>query len=258
MNIITIGDLHGCNDWENFEDIKNLIENPNLTPKYDYYVFVGDYTDSFVKSDAEILHNLKRLIQFKDNHPNNVILLYGNHEIHYLFEDYSNYLCSGFRGGAYYELHEFFKKNKNKFQFSFQIENYLFTHAGIEENWYHTEYPYTSLPISESLNKAFQDNEKSLFNVGKLRGGMNEVGGPLWLDKQKSELNPLKGYHQVVGHTPVDDIITVSIDTNTSITYCDCIERGSGNYYILNIEKDLWPPVNYDKIEITYQKRIKI
>ena len=73
MRYITIGDIHGRDDWQAI-NIRN----------YDKIIFIGDYVDSFEKSDFAILENLKKIISLKKRHPDKVVLLLGNHDVQYL------------------------------------------------------------------------------------------------------------------------------------------------------------------------------
>lgn len=238
IEILSIGDVHGFDTWKKFGDIQNLLDNPKLKVyDYDYYVFVGDYVDSFTKTNMEILDNLKEIIKLKKNHKDRVILLWGNHDIQYL-TSYREHGCSGYRPEAYFDLHELFRKNRNLFQLAFQIDNYIWTHAGIHRGWYEYEFPYKSKNIADDLNKAFEENNKSIFNVGYMRGGRNDVGGPLWADMQETSKKPLKGYHQIVGHTRINELKRVIKDDNTSVTYIDYIEDGGLEPYILEIKKE--------------------
>lgn len=235
MKILSIGDLHGVDIWKTFGDIPKLLEG-GFKPKYDYYVFVGDYVDSFVKTNIEILDNLKDLIKFKKSYPNNVILLWGNHDIQYL-TSYREHGCSGYRPEAYFDLHELFRNNRKLFQLGFQIDNYLWTHAGIHRGWYEYEFPYESKNIADDLNQAFLENNKSIFNVGYMRGGMNNVGGPLWADLSETSKKPIMGYHQIVGHTRLKEIKKIELNEDTSVTYIDCLEESNPIPHIMEIKK---------------------
>lgn len=238
IKVLSIGDVHGFDTWKNFGDIQNLLDNPkSKVYDFDYYVFVGDYVDSFTKTNMEILHNLKDIIKFKKNHKDRVILLWGNHDIQYL-TSFSEHGCSGFRSEAYFDLHELFRKNRKLFQLAFQIDNYIWTHAGIHRGWYEYQFPYKSKNIADDLNAAFEENNNSIFNVGYMRGGRNDVGGPLWADMRETSSKPLKGYHQIVGHTRINELKRVIKDDNTSVTYIDYIEDGGTEPYILEIKKE--------------------
>jgi len=238
MKIITIGDIHGESNWINFEDIKIVIEHPFLKTDFDKYIFVGDYTDSFTKTNVEIKDTLLKLIQFKKNYPDNVILLWGNHDVEYFYNLKKGKNVSGFRPEAFWDLHIIFNENKDLFQLSYQYKNYIWTHAGIHQGWYEYEFNSTLTPIADELNLAFLYNDPTIHHCGYRRGGFNRNGGgPLWVDKLETWIKPLKGYHQIVGHTPVDDIkinYPYKDNKNTSVTYVDCVKKNK--YYILEIE----------------------
>lgn len=234
MKILSIGDLHGLDVWKRFGDIPQLIAAP-FEPDFDYYVFMGDYTDSWTETNVTILHNLTEIIAFKDAYPDNVILLWGNHEMSYL-KNMGEQSCSGFRPEAYYDLHDVLRTNRHKFQLAFGIGNYLWTHAGVHAGWYKYEFPYDSPDVASDLNMAFEQNVKSIFDVSFSRGGFKRVGGPLWADKSEITKKPLMGYHQIVGHTRVPEIKTYdNFRGDTSVTIIDCLENGTLTPHILEI-----------------------
>jgi hypothetical protein len=68
--------------------------------------------------------------------------------------------------------------------------------------------------------------------VGFWRGGLYEYGGIFWADIDETKDNPLKGYHQFVGHSRVDSIKSAKIDDETTITYCDCLYNDQ--YLVIN------------------------
>ena len=67
-----IGDIHGRTCW------KELVKDDCVN------IFVGDYFDPYDKiSHDELMQNFADIIAFKKQHPDTV-LLYGNHDLHYL------------------------------------------------------------------------------------------------------------------------------------------------------------------------------
>ena len=106
--------------------------------------FIGDYCDAFDKTNNEIRENLLEVLKFKDMYPRQIILLWGNHELHYVLDTPWNpegkYECSGKRHEMHFDLYEIFNKNFEKFQMAFQYDNYLFTHAGVHTGWYHERF----------------------------------------------------------------------------------------------------------------------
>jgi predicted MPP superfamily phosphohydrolase len=220
MKTITIGDLHGKNCWEQI--------NPDA---YDKIIFLGDYVDSFTHETIQIIVNLNKIIKFKKKYPRKVVLLWGNHDIRYFLGQ--KYGCSGFRAGAYTQLSKIYHDHKDLFNFSYQYKKYLWTHAGIHTGWYKYHFALYDIyhSLEQSLKTEFELRNPSLFMVGWARGGENLVGGPLWLDKKYGWDMPLKGFHQIVGHHPVNKIMTNSIDKDTSITYCDVLDTNPNLFY---------------------------
>ncbi|WP_432713687.1 metallophosphoesterase, partial [Pedobacter sp.] len=85
MKIITIGDIHGRDFWNNV-----------LQEQMDTLVFIGDYFDSYNQaiSAPKEIENFEKILNLKRDNPNMVKLLIGNHDFHYLYgiEDrYSRY-----------------------------------------------------------------------------------------------------------------------------------------------------------------------
>lgn len=71
MKIVVIGDVHGKLIWKDILDK----ENP------DQVIFLGDYVSTHgLESTEQQITNLEDILNYKRNHPDNVILLRGNHE----------------------------------------------------------------------------------------------------------------------------------------------------------------------------------
>jgi predicted MPP superfamily phosphohydrolase len=226
MKIITVGDIHGRDYWKNI--------NPN---NYDKIIFVGDYVDSYNISNPEILFNLKNIIQFKKDNKEKVILLLGNHDLPYLFNNFKKYGCTGNRFEMIWDLNEIFMTNRKLFQVSYQIDNYIWTHAGIHQGWY-KKYILNVEPwlierlsvdkltfdnLSDKLNLLFELNYEPLFYVSKIRGGSKNEGGIFWADWIEIYKKPLKNFNQIFGHTYRAKIRTYERNYNSTIT---CVDRG--------------------------------
>jgi hypothetical protein len=261
MKILTIGDIHGRTCWKDFADIKFLLcAEPDaagfgaFVPEYDRYLFIGDFVDSFTVTNDVIRENLLEIIRFKTLYPDNVILLWGNHDVEYwrnlpwLKKDI---FISGFRPEAHYDLFEIFNRNVELFQLAFQYKNYLFTHAGVHVGWYNFVFTkfikgmdMENMTIAEQLNEAFLHRIPCLFDIDWYRGGIKKVGGPLWCSKEMITKKPLKNIHQIVGHTWSEEIKTFDNfknGTNASVTFCDVLREDNklnsqkSEAYILNI-----------------------
>jgi hypothetical protein len=229
MKIITIGDLHGSQAWKQV--------NPD---QWDRIVFSGDYVDSFNHTDEQILLNFQQVIPLKKKHPEKVILLLGNHDVAYYFNGLSRHGCSGFRRRMLPILFNTFQTEKENFQIAFQVENYLWTHAGVVQRWYDQFIKNQILPGDENLaftlNRLFLSYYLPLFHVSELRGGYDNDGGIFWAHLTETRDDPLHGYHQIVGHTKTGEgILTGKIkEGDTSVTFVDCLESRV-EFYELNL-----------------------
>jgi predicted MPP superfamily phosphohydrolase len=227
--IITIGDLHGSPVWKQI-----------LPEEWDRMVFIGDYVDSGDYSADEILVNLQEIIDLKKKYPEKVILLMGNHDLAYFYGGHERHYCSGFKRSMLSQLFTIFTSNREIFQAAFQVRDHLWTHAGVVQRWYDTYIHDQVLPADENLactlNRLFRSYYLPLYHASALRGGLYEDGGIFWAHRDETSDDPLRGYHQVVGHTRTRSGIRVTGDPlrDTSVMYVDCLET-SVEFYKLSI-----------------------
>ena len=242
LKIASIGDIHGREWWE------QIIESVN---DFDYIVFIGDYTDSWTKSNDEIKTNLLRIIMFKLEHPDKVILLLGNHDFSYIY--HPDFECSGNRSEAVIDLKSIFTQYKDLFQIAFAYEKdnkqWLWTHAGITETFYHRrilkiaveldlKLPVKAVDIADFLNVYVDKSSvrNDIAQVGISRGGFNMTGGPIWADWKKDlKKDPIIDINQIVGHSEIDEYTTINYGDYT-ITNIDCfMEDKEEKPYIIEI-----------------------
>lgn len=232
MKAVAIGDIHGRDNW------KQLI---NDVDKYDKIIFVGDYVDSFDVPNPVILRNLQEIIQFRRQYPDKVVTLMGNHDIAYMWYGETLYLNNGFRPEAAHDLSTLFRANHDIFDIAWQSGKTIITHAGITNGWMkhntetiqHARKRYNTETIAETFNMMSRNYtyNRCLHQLSGKRGGPYEHGGITWADKLETEKDCLKGYTQVVGHTPVNDITTIKRDEDKSqITYCDVLWHKTSFY----------------------------
>lgn len=213
--IIAIGDIHGRQQW------KKAISNKMVNK----IVFLGDYVDPYDSIEAEeLIDNLKEIIEFKKQSPDKVVLLLGNHDMHYIYEDFA-------KGSRYDKtladvITHIFNENRDMFQFAYQEGKTVFTHAGISSDWFHDDFKGDkNRDIAEQLNNPTPDQLRTMFQVGISRWGKDKNGGIFWADKSETDHKPLCGIHQVVGHSQVEHVTRVDINKETSITFCDCLKN---------------------------------
>lgn len=241
MKIISVGDIHGRPYWKEIDP-----------SKYDKIIFVGDYCDSYTHSDVEIESNLLNIIELKKNNPDKVVLLLGNHDIHYMFLS-EGYEGSGFRPSMAINLNMIFRHHKDLFQIAFQIENYLWSHAGVSFGWYDYNKKeiediaerFDTINLADTFNHMLLKSENRILQqVGRKRDGRYSFGGIVWADRSETREQYIDGYHQIVGHTPINTI-TMFGDEKGSIRYIDVLGEVD---YILQKDKKKWGTnTDYDK-----------
>jgi hypothetical protein len=182
--------------------------------------------------------NFHEIVGFKKAFPQKVVLLVGNHELSYIDPLYR---VTGFRRNIEKDVLSLLTENAHLFQVAFQHKNYLWTHAGIHQGFYDLKIIpkilKSDVDLASTLERLYHENYPPIFEIGPERGGNSQnIGGPLWLDKSVLQSKPLKGFHQIVGHSPVSTIeecLPYLTDPDTSVTFCDCLERGDVRFFEL-------------------------
>ena len=213
---IAIGDVHGLDLW------RDVVEaHPECR-----LVFLGDYLDPYGYVPREkLLENLRSIIELKRDRPEDVILLLGNHDLHYFCED----ACVGtrFDMGIAEAASWMFLNNIDLFQYAFQDGEYLFTHAGVSQLWFNNDFcGDAERSLAEQLNNPAADQVPVLLRVGYARGGRRgDTGGIFWADKSELE-EPLCGYTQIVGHNRVAEVTEHTGPGGGKVVFCDCLRNG--------------------------------
>ena len=200
--LFIIPDVHGRSFWR--DAVKRHPEGN--------FIFLGDYLDPYPSEeieDKEAVQGLRDIIQFKKDHPNKVILLWGNHDLHYLYPDE----LLGWRydaDNAERNAHLFWD-NQELFQIAHETEaggkRFLFSHAGVSRLWLNYRFPNLKDEdvTAELLNDmvGYPDFMAALGDVSFHRGGGKPFGSMIWADinDQIVETNHLPGVIQVFGHT---------------------------------------------------------
>lgn len=218
MKHLIIGDLHGKDCWKDV----------NIN-KYDKVIFLGDYVDHWTLPDRFIYQNLKDIISLKNEHPEEIELLLGNHDVQYLH--YPHYLCSGFRPSMQRYLTPLFQENRDLFKVAYQQRNYLISHAGVTNRWYKDLLELRLVQqirdeedtVADLVNKVEQTAQRWLLHqAGSSRGGEGP-GGITWADRKELIADMLDDYYQIVGHTVIPDIEIVQRE-GKSTTFIDVLD----------------------------------
>lgn len=191
MKILVIGDLHGHDTW------KEIIN----TNTFDKVVFIGDYLDSRTRSCEEQLSNFLDILKYKKDDLNDVILLIGNHELHYLDGIDSTY--SGHNYGYSFSFNSVLENalKDNLLQMAYKDGQYLFTHAGVSETWcLDNGINYTTDYIADEINELFK-HRRVAFDINRGGGYGNEIyQSPVWI-RPGSLYNDSVDFMNVIGHT---------------------------------------------------------
>ena len=204
MKIIAIGDTHGHSSWK-------LI----LKETADLFIFIGDYFDSFIFSGAEQIYNFKELMRYREQNPDKFIFLRGNHD-HYDWDTYGD-VISGYQRNNAHLIKEILSENKQHLKIAHSVDNILFTHAGVSEDWLELtakscglDIPnYTAKEICDFVNLVFENKPDLLAFNGENPYGDDLYQTPLWIRPKsliKSNQILKKSIIQVVGHTAMKSI----------------------------------------------------
>ena len=221
--IVVIGDIHGRDCWN------QIIDN---NTDADLFVFLGDYvsTHDNITQDQQI-NNLFDILLYKEEHPDKVILLRGNHDLQHLGYYWAE--CSGYfrKVGIELSKEEVRERYLRDTQWVFTYKNIVFSHAGITERWFHD----SGCETVEDINN-LEPSELFGFRPCKLSDyyGISETQGPTWIRPQTLIEYALPGYTYVVGHTTCKRIINLKEELKRQ--YSDPAELG------LDLDKcpDVW------------------
>lgn len=197
---ICIGDTHGRDDWKT---IVNNHKNDDVT-----FVFVGDYFDSFDIQLSEQVENFKEILGFKKSNLDNVILLLGNHDYHYLPSVTEKY--SGFNPVLKVVISDLLNDAvlDGLINVCYKLDNFLFSHAGVSEVWCNKLGIEINTDIDITLNNLLKENYSFLkFSLGPRQNwyGDEVEQCPLWIRPISLERSAIKLFKHIVGHTETDN-----------------------------------------------------
>lgn len=176
----------------------------------DINICLGDWFDSHF-FDSETNYK-STAIELMDEFlaKNNNITLFGNHDIHYLFDNKYT-LCSGYSHKKHELINTALGKHKanvvDKFNWFLFVDDYLCTHAGLSCHFLPSIikdnediYEYLVNQSNDANIKIRSEQPHWFYAAGIARGGPEKKGGLVWLDFDR-EFAPIEGLSQIVGHT---------------------------------------------------------
>jgi hypothetical protein len=184
--------------------------------KPDQIIFLGDYLDDF-NDTIEMTKETAGWLHWSVNQKNRIHLC-GNHDLHYWFKDNAATRCSGYDHFKSVAINDIVsKKDWEKLKFFHILDNrWLLSHAGVHPSWIDPVKFKANTIIESSLDeigkrlefdtveakRAFYANGMHWFNMpGFSRSRSPYHGGITWCDWD-DEFQPIRGIHQIVGHTP--------------------------------------------------------
>ena len=199
---LVIGDIHGRID---------KVEAFLTYKPEEQHIFTGDYVDSFVQSDNIIYQTLKLVIE------SNAVLLWGNHDIHYLSR--APFRCSGYRQYMAKSIRDIFEVFGHRFIPVITIDGFIITHAGVTQGLaddlnFSMRVTEATFEIHQSIiedewakyqnpdNFPRDGKESPIFNIPKARGGIDKFGGIFWADYRDEQYYKIP---QVFGHSKTID-----------------------------------------------------
>ncbi len=207
--MIIIPDVHGRDFWKSAVAGREDEE----------ILFLGDYVDPYPSLEGiepwEGMLSLMEIIKFKKQHPDNVTLLLGNHDLSYVSMhlpkcryDYRN--CEIIQKAILDNI-SLFKIAHEK---TIAGKQFIFTHAGILPQWLQENEMILGQVkpdnVVDVLNTAFSAGHlyEALGQVSVYRGGYHEVASCVWADVHE-HLNYIYSpnamlyldVYQIFGHT---------------------------------------------------------
>jgi hypothetical protein len=200
MKIIVLGDTHGRQFWK-------YIVN---TQKFDKLVLLGDYFDSWDISVEDQVKNFLDILEYKKNHPDKMVLLLGNHDIHY-FPFIGDTGTSGYQNRTRTLISHILDENKHLFTMAYKEGQYLFTHAGVTPTWLDIhlgENTWEIKTIEQHVNDIWKHKPLSFcfknYDGRAESSGDNPWQSPVWV-RPRSLMRDAAAFKrdiiQVVGHT---------------------------------------------------------
>ena len=233
MKTVVIGDIHGRSSRK----LIDYIENP------DRVIFLGDYFDSHDINPEEQVNNFLDIVEYKKSSGKEVVMLIGNHCVHY-FPEIGNTGTSGYQSIARYMIEPVIDANREHLQMAYRFDDYLFTHAGVSQVYMDKVFGDLWGPddIVDLLNEKFKYQPR-YFLFGEMIPdevytdpyGDDQRQSPIWIrPRSLMKANAELKYKviQIVGHTQQNQIDIKGKSTGGRYYFIDTLGT-SGEYLII-------------------------
>jgi len=197
MKTVIIGDIHGRNIW------KDIVSKES----YDRVIFVGDYFDSFDIPGLDQIHNFNEICNFAKSSEKEVVLLVGNHDLHYMNIGQK---YSGFQPGFQFDISSILSENSDLLQMIYRFDDVLVSHAGVSPVWMDENFgdSWSFDNMTDKINDLFKFRPRSFRFSGWDPYGDDPSQSPVWirpsslLKSNTRNSNLIKDHLiQIFGHT---------------------------------------------------------
>ena len=222
--ILVIGDTHGRTIWKYIIDK----EAP------DKVIFLGDYVTSHEGISAEIqLNNLEDILTFKEDFPDKIILLRGNHDNQCLGYYWAECYPNEPKVRAVMSVDPLKSRFLSNTQWIYIDEKLkiIFSHAGISQVWMDNSNIESVYDINKlTPSEIFGFTPDNLYD----QSGYSKTQPPTWIRPSILCQCNITEWNQVIGHTPVKNRIYHTHDTvgEKEIWFCDAL--GVNQYLVID------------------------
>lgn len=226
IKVLIIPDVHGRDFW------KRPVEE-TLSGTDAKIIFLGDYLDPYAYEWEDrgadfdyykhALDNFKEILSIKEQYPQRVTLLIGNHDCGYAIgDDICN--CRMDRANRH-EIEELFMDNRKLFQLAEECDiagkHFVFSHAGILKGWAdrvwgEEELSKDNFNVVDSLNNAWLVSHYGILDAlghyDGYRGYLGyKYGSPVWSDiRSWVRVTPEETFgFNICGHTQCDSPVVL-------------------------------------------------
>ena len=200
-----IGDIHGRPFWKSY--IKNDFKE---------FYFTGDYFDSFDIPFSKQYDNFLGICK-EARSDTRIRMCLGNHDYHYL-NGVHNQSYSGYQDHNSKKISAVLEDNIDLIQIIYVTEDkFIISHAGVT-SWFLKSIGGVK---PEDINNAFKNDRNILKFNGYNIYGDDITQSPIWVRPGSLESDPLPGYSQIVGHTPVRKITEMQMKDRKKLILID-------------------------------------
>ena len=205
--ILVISDMHGSHNWEQAESIIK-------EQKIDYIVGLGDWIDSWNNEWPDQGENLQKALDWFREDTEHRFFCIGNHDFSYITQTHDGQKVSGHQYEKSFIIMNILESNKDILHYCVEIDNWVFSHAGISKTWVNDYIKPIFHIIHDTNDKVWDEQE---FNINLLDKTLKEYG------TKYSKLNELIDWHGIwsgSGNEPEQGLLWIRPEALVKDMYC--------------------------------------